>query len=62
MKKKLLSLLMAATMVGSMAGATTVFAEEADTTEDQLKQKLPQAAEQVTAWKMFQSQLPYLSW
>ena len=32
MKKKLLSLLMAATMVGSMAGATTVFAEEADTT------------------------------
>lgn len=33
MKKKLLSLLMAATMVGSMAGATTVFAEEADTTE-----------------------------
>ena len=31
MKKKLLSLLVAFTMIGSMAGATTVFAGKADT-------------------------------
>lgn len=61
MKKKLLSLLVAATMIGSMAGTTTVFAgEELEDVSEPVTLSLmvttrPSSDKRIFTWIFFQS-------